>query len=255
MTNTNQSSEVRDFFNDISSTYRDKYTTDQKFHHYFFIERLEESTRDIDFSHRSVLDIGAGTGNLYDYLMERYEDIDYCACDIAGDMLAQSNIPPQDYHVGNSYEAPFSQENFDYIFMLGVTTYMDQKTLQKNLDLIHKKLTPISGRAIITFTNRITLDQGMRKLLKKPLSLVFPKKNVLTSSFTIYPQTPKEAIDLVSKQFEVDKITYLNQTIFPFSRLLPGPSIHVARWMQKNLPNNSTKSLLSSDFILFIKKK
>ncbi len=187
--------------------------------------------------------------------MERYDAVEYRACDIAGDMLAQSNIPPEHCFVGNSYEIPLSQESFDYIFMLGVTTYMDQDILQKNLDLIHKKLTPDTGRAILTFTNRITLDQGMRKLLKKPLSIIFPPKNVLTSSFTIYPKTPKEAMGLVSQQFEVAKITYLNQTIFPFSRLLPGPSIHAARWMQKNLSNNSTKSCLSSDFILFIKKK
>ena len=37
--------EVKDFFNQISSTYRDKYTPQQAFHHYFFVERLRRGYR------------------------------------------------------------------------------------------------------------------------------------------------------------------------------------------------------------------
>ena len=246
--------EVKDFFNQISSTYRDKYTPQQAFHHYFFVERLEESIAGLNISGKRVCDVGAGTGNLYDFLLDRFQGIEYNACDIAEQMLAQSNIPRESYQVGPCYETNFRHEHFDFIFLLGVTTYLDKDQIQKTLDWIEEKLTPDTGTAILTFTNKYTLDQGLRGTLKAPLKLFSPNKNVLTA-LDIYPYSPAQAEKLVSRQFEIDKVTYLNQTIFPFNRLFPKSSIALAKRLKQSLPNGKVKSSLSSDFIFFLRKK
>ncbi len=246
--------EVKDFFNQISDTYRDKYTPQQAFHHYFFVERLEEAVKGLDLSGKSVCDVGAGTGNLYDFLMERYTGIQYNACDIAEQMLAQSNIPPANYQVGACYETQFSQTNFDFIFLLGVTTYLNPEQMEKTLEWIWEKLTPNTGRAILTFTNKHTLDQGLRKTLKAPLKIFAPNKTVLTA-LDIFPYSPSQATELVNSQFRIEQVTYLNQTVFPFNRLFPKSSISLAKRFKKSVPNGTVKSLLSSDFIFFLSKK
>ncbi len=121
------------FFDEVSGTYRDKYTARSPFHQYFFNERLEKATRGLDLSDSVVLDIGGGTGDLYAYLVQRFPQMRFHATDVSAGMLAQSPVPAERKFVGHAYDHTFATRSFDVIFMLGVTTYLAPEELEKNL--------------------------------------------------------------------------------------------------------------------------
>ena len=89
---TDQNDKVSTFFDRISDDYRERYGPQNPFHSYFFRERLQAATEGIQFENKIVLDVGAGTGPLWDYLA-KYPGVDYYACDISPMMLAQSSNP------------------------------------------------------------------------------------------------------------------------------------------------------------------
>ena len=62
---------VAAYFDRISSGYSDRYGDRNPFHSYFFRQRLTAATAPFAFDGKSVLDIGAGTGALYDELIRR----------------------------------------------------------------------------------------------------------------------------------------------------------------------------------------
>src|SRR5690606_17764645 len=122
-----------------------------RFLEYFFTERLDESTRGIQINGKRILDIGAGTGNLYDHLVQSDADVDYYALDISAEMLAQSSIPHERRFVGKVAEVELPVPEFDLIFMLGVTTYIGGDeigvTVEKLLSLLKS-----GGTAVVSFT-------------------------------------------------------------------------------------------------------
>lgn len=247
-----QEQEVEEFFNKIATDYKSKYTSADAFRHYFFNERLYEAARGFDFSNKKILDIGAGTGNLYDYLSGLEPTIDYYASDIAANMLEQSGIAPNRRFVGNCYEIDFPQKQFDYIFMLGVTTYLTEQEIAKTFDFIHSSLAQ-NGKAIITFTNQSSLDWKTRKLTKSLLK-GFSQKSVLSQDFQIYPKTLAETEKQIQSQFRIDEVRWLNHTIFPFCLALKKISVKVAEKIHQKIKNQSLKNLLSSDFLVVLSK-
>ena len=250
----NQTNKVRDFFDVVSGEYRDKYKNRQVFHNYFFNQRLEQATEGLDFNNKKVLDIGAGTGNLFDYISAKNSSVDFYACDISPKMLEQSNIPASHRFVGKSYEIDFPTGNFDYIFMLGVTTYLDDDELEKNFDFIYRNLSD-EGVAIITFTNRNALDTVSRTFAKNAIKLLKLKDKVISQSFKIYPRTLKEVKGFRGGKLTVKTIKFLNQTIFPFSQAFPKMSVKLADKLKSKTENATLLSVFSSDFIVFCEKK
>ena len=242
------SSEAQQFFNSIAGSYKSKYDAAQPFHYYFFTERLAEATREVEIENKQVLDVGAGTGDLYDYLMHHYRLKSYHASDVASEMLANSRIPKEAYCVGNIYETDYAVRQFDLAFMLGVTTYLSAEELEKNFQHIASLLKP-GGKFIVTFTNRHSLDWFMRWFLKLPVRILGGRKRVL-ANVKIYPLSRAEAEMALSKYFNVTEARWLNHTVFPSYILLKKPMVWLAKKLHKPLQQSVFSSLLSSDVLL-----
>jgi SAM-dependent methyltransferase len=245
-----QEQKTKEFFNTISKGYRDRYENQTPFHRYFFQQRLEKATAQLDFNHKSVLDIGSGTGNLYDYIFEKFPSVDFYATDISEGMLRQSNVPQDRKYAGHCYDIPFRQQTFDYIFLLGVTTYMTGEELDKTIDFIRSRLSS-GGLAIISFTNKRSYDYQLRRVLKKPLQLLFKRKDrVLMQDFAAAAYSPQEVHALVSGRLRIEKTDYLNHTIFPFNFLFSSFSLARAKKISRG---NYCKNFLernSSDLLV-----
>lgn len=249
-----QQQKVKNFFNDISPEYQKKYSPQNSFLHYFFQQRIHEATSSFSFEQKSILDIGAGTGALYQFLKKDNPDLQYFATDIAGKMLEESMIPENQYFVGDVSDFPFPEKKFDFIFLLGVTTYFDQKELEKHLTFIQNHLAE-DGNAILSFTNRSSLDFRIRQVVGFFTRFIKLKKNVIGQDFEIFAYSPSEANKNLSSKFSIQQQIFLNQTFPPFNRLFSKASISLAHFFKKNISSPTLLSWLSSDFLVFIKSE
>ncbi len=237
------------FFDSVSGTYKAKYKDRSPFHHYFFNERLEKATRDLDLSDADVLDIGSGTGDLFDHLVRRFPAVRFHATDVSAGMLAQSAVPGERKYTGHAYDHPFSTRTFDAVFMLGVTTYLTQEELDKNLSFIARSLKP-GGVAVITFTNKHALDTWMRALARGPMALFGKKGNVLSSGLKLWMYANADVRATMGKHFRIERMDVLNHTVFPFNLLLPGISLSIARRLAKAKGDPAWLRWLSSDLLV-----
>lgn len=243
-----QNVRVAAYFDRISSGYSDRYGDRNPFHSYFFRQRLKAATAPFAFDGKSVLDIGAGTGALYDELIRRCPGVDYFACDISADMLAQSAIPPERTFVGSAAQIALPRNRFDFIYSLGVTTYQDPAELASNWRFIADHLAP-GGTAVVSFTNRTALDHAMRTAMKIAKPLV--RTGVFGQSFATYAYRLTEVEDMARVVgLRVARAVFLNQTVSPFNTLAPRPSVALARLIERHAPA-AVLPLLSADFVVF----
>ena len=216
------------FFDGVSGTYRDKYTRASAFHHYFFSERIDKATRDLDLSNADVLDIGSGTGNLYDDLIKRFPAVRFFATDVSAGMLLQSPVPADRKFTGHAYDHTFGTRAFNAIFMLGVTTYLSPEELEKNLAFIASSLKP-GGKAVITFSNAHALDTWMRAVARWPLSLLGRKDKVLASGLELRTYSISEVRRIIAPHLSISRVDLLNHTVFPFNILMQGIAVAIAK--------------------------
>lgn len=243
-----QNDRVSTYFDQISRGYSDRYGEQNPFHSYFFRQRLKAATDGLLFDRKRVLDIGAGTGALYDELISRCSTVDYFACDISPQMLAQSAIPPDRAFVGRVSQISFPRDSFDFIYSLGVTTYQDPAELAANWRFIADHLAP-GGTAIVSFTNRAALDHAMRTAFRiaKPIF----RKGVFGQSFATFAYRPAKVAEMArAVGLEIARVAFLNQTVSPFNTLLPKPSVALARTIERRAPT-AMLPLLSADFVVF----
>ncbi|MCC6723098.1 MAG: class I SAM-dependent methyltransferase, partial [Saprospiraceae bacterium] len=118
-----------------------------------------------DFNGKKILDIGAGTGGLYDFIIHKWPNCDYLATDISGNMLSQSNIPINRRLVGSLETLNFPKRQFDFIFLLGVTSYLQKSELVNHLTIIRGLLNE-NGRLVVSFTHKKSMDFWSRKMVK-----------------------------------------------------------------------------------------
>lgn len=246
--------EAASFFDRISHAYRNKYSEQSPFHRYYFNERLEKATRGLDLEGKDVLDIGSGTGNLYDELIERFPRMRFYATDLSAGMLAQSRVPGQYQFRGHAYNHQFPVRTFDAIFMLGVTTYMTPAELGKNIDLVARSLNA-GGTAIITFTNKHGLDTIARAMLRAPLRLLSQNDKVLSSGLRTHSYSIREVRKLLSPLLCIAQEDVHNHTIFPFNLVLPGPSIHFACRLSRVKHTKAWLRFLSSDLMIRVQRR
>ncbi len=243
-----QNNRVSSYFDEISRGYSDRYGERNPFHSYFFRQRLKAATDRFVFEGKTVLDIGAGTGALYDELVRRCEGLNYFACDISAQMLAQSAIPRDRAFVGRVSEISFPRDRFDFIYSLGVTTYQDPAELAANWRFIADHLAP-GGTAIVSFTNRAALDHAVRTALRIAKPII--RKGVFGQSFATFAYRPAEVAEMArAVGLEIARVTFLNQTVSPFNTLLPKPSVALARTIERRAPT-AMLPLLSADFVVF----
>ena len=247
-----QSGSVREFFDGHASDYQEKYNRKNSFYEYFFFERLEKATEGIDFEGKAILDIGAGTGPLYDFLqLENDNYSTYVATDLSDGMLSQGNIPAKDRHVGDFAEMDFD-EKFDFIFMLGVSTYLAPQNLKKHIDKVQSLLKP-KGAFVVTFTNKYGLDTIIRTFLGPIRKFIAGKNWVMSQEFETWYYSKKEIEGLIPSGMSIAKISGLNHTFFPFSRILPGLSIFIAKKIIE-FTHGKLNQFLSSDLLVIVIK-
>jgi ubiquinone/menaquinone biosynthesis C-methylase UbiE len=156
---------AKDFFNTISGSYKHKYSEKDIFHYYFFTERLEKTTSGLELDNKKILDVGAGTGDLYDYICNKSNVAAYTATDVASGMLGNSNIPKERQMLGEVTSLALPLTDYDYVFMLGVTTYLTIDQMKSHLLYFKKVINENQGTLIITFTNSRGFDNFLEHYL------------------------------------------------------------------------------------------
>jgi hypothetical protein len=169
-------------------------------------------------------------------------------------MLEQSNIPRDSYFVGDIASVPKDKNNFEYIFLLGVTTYFEEAELNRHFDFIEQNLSN-DGVGIISFTNKSSFDYRLRKTVRFVTRTLGFKKNVIGQEFGVFAYSVSDIEKLLASNFKMLKTSFLNQTIPPFNQISPKMSIKMAKRIKRKLSNGSLLSFLSSDFIVFFEKK
>lgn len=230
---------VQSYFDRLASGYRARYEGRQVFFQYLYLERLEKALEGWNAPGKTVLDIGAGTGILYDRLPQGQ---DYYACDISAAMLAQSGIPQERRWVGAPRECKFPLPTFDAIFALGVTTYLTGPELSDLMGFIAERLAA-GGKATLSFTNKASFDFRLRQWF-------LPKR--LGKEFAIHAYTPEQVPDLLPSPLRIEGIRWLNATAFPFSRMFPDLSV----WLSRRLLRSSIpKRWICGDFLVVLTRE
>ncbi|WP_024517832.1 class I SAM-dependent methyltransferase [Bradyrhizobium sp. Tv2a-2] len=246
-----QSNRVSSYFDQISDGYSARYEERNAFHSYFFRQRLKAATDRFVFDAKLVLDIGAGTGALYDELVRRSPTVDYFACDISPQMLAQSAIPAERAFVGRVSDISFPRDSFDFIYSLGVTTYQEPAELAANWRFIADHLAP-KGTAVVSFTNRAAIDHAVRTVLRIAKPII--KRGVFGQSFATFAYRVAEVSEMTRAiGLEIEAVKFLNQTVSPFNTLLPMPSVAVAKAIDRHAPE-ALLPFLSADFVVFARR-
>ncbi len=249
----------REFFDAISSTYNDKYSSrDQPFLSNFFQERLDHATADLDLHGRRIVDVGAGTGQLYDRLVSQLGELDYFGVDLSAGMLANSNIPEQRRLVGTleDVQTVWQDASVDYFFMLGVTTYMSKDEIAACFRIMHRKARE-GGTVIVTLSNAVSAERSLQSLahgilrMSSRARVYTSKKHVAAQGFERTFLTIPEFERLVHPHWTLRSVVELNQTFTPFNRMLPTASLKFQNAIRKFTRSGSmARSVLSSDLLL-----
>jgi len=249
-----QGSSVSQFFNGIASTYRARLDGTRPFLSYFFAQRLQLAITGLSLAHQKILDVGAGTGVLFDYLQEKAIPNQYFACDSAEQMLGQSHIPLENRMVGNIHQLPLSWGSFDYIFLLGVSSYMSTETFEQTLPEAARRLDK-EGQLIVSFTHQGGLDYRWRSIIHRLIPKGERRKGVITQAFQVQAYTPSAIAELASTHFQIKTIKWLPPVIPGLHHLSPQLAIFLSKFLDRYLSIIFLRRLLSSDFIIFLEKR
>ena len=242
---------IINFFNKNSSEYKNKYYSKNIFHNYFFNSRLESLFENLPSNCDNILDIGHGTGDVYNYLKSKNITFNnFYGTDISSEMLNKSNISKNNKFCGDVWNSQFKIKKFNLILMIGVSTYMDKDIFSKNINFICDNCE-INSSFIITVNNNKSIDLYFRKIFKLLFWYLLPKNSVLRN-FTPHIYTHQYILNLLNdnnNSFILNKIERHNFTIFPFNLLFPKFSIFLGNHLKKlNL------GIFHSDEILIFKK-
>lgn len=219
---------VSRYFDQIAGDYRRRYDLSARpYHRYLHHQRLKIAMAGLHFEGKRILDVGAGTGSLYDAICKQVSEPEYFACDVSGEMLRQSNIPESRRAVGALGEVTLPHASFDLAFMLGVSTYLDAVQLNETLRAITANLAP-GGVFVISFTNPRSLDWHLRSLIRR----FWRGRGVIGQSFETHGYLP-EAVPLPLRLVRAE---WYNFSLTPLNTLLPAASARIAEWGDRRLP-------------------
>jgi glycosyltransferase involved in cell wall biosynthesis/SAM-dependent methyltransferase len=252
-----QGRSVRSYFDRIADSYKSRYASQDPYYRYFFYERLREALNGERGLQGKILDIGAGTGPLYDQLQVASPEAEYFGTDISPEMLERSNIPATQRAVGEFPQITQELAPFDRIYCLGVTTYLDQPGVHRLLQGLADQLKS-GGTAAVTFTNRGSIDFWTRavlyRLMRLPGIRYFSRNRVAGQKFSYYEASSRQVIKALPQGLKVDEIVYLNHTVMPLNRIFPRISVAVATRLHKWLGRSSALGFLSTDFLVRLRK-
>ncbi|MCB0597947.1 MAG: class I SAM-dependent methyltransferase [Lewinellaceae bacterium] len=223
-----QTEQVKAFFDHLAEEYAKRYTPARPFHRQLFGERLEQATAGRHFSNKTILDIGAGAGALYDCLLATHEGFDYYACDLSESMLAQSRIPEQRRFAGQVEELTFPVEKFDYIFALGLTTYLTREGLARLLAVLEGKLAA-EGLAVLSFTHAGSAEWQARRRLRPLFRRLGLRRYLISQPFETNAYTPEQVQQMLPPGLEMVITAWLSPTLPLLSRLFPRAAAPLAR--------------------------
>lgn len=228
-----QQQKVKDFFDRSARRYRksDAVATQQ-----YFEKRLELALKDGPTTTTPILDIGCGTGLLYDALKAKGIAGQYYGIDLSEEMLNHSNIPLEQRQSCSLQKfVQRSKRQFDYLYALGLTTYLTTEETTLFYQQIRQLLQP-NGKVIISYTHQASLDFKLRNWIQKLIGRWLPADRSMGRNFPIFATTPSA----VQQQIQL--------TGFSISRLywLPA-SIPLLAWPLKG---NSWSGFWRADFIV-----
>lgn len=203
---------------------------------------------DLQPEHR-VLDVGAGTGSLYDYLEDKSLAAHYHAFDPSGVMLEQSRIPEGRRFQGRAEDIPNHWPSFDRVFVLGVSTYLSDAELRLMMEALRGHLAP-GARLLITFTHAGWWGLPFRRMLGRLVPSAWFPNRLLGKSTPFYPRRLESLSALLGASWKVCGHQWLNTSI-PLKRVFPGLAFPRSACLRRLLPEFWV-SRLSSDFIVFV---
>lgn len=170
---------VLSFFERIA----DRYDRISKRNHGLHQRRLSLALKYVDVNGKSILDLGAGTGILYEQIGKPKN---YLAVDFSPAMLAKSSIPKEHQLIADVASLKL-EKSFDIIFALGLTTYLTAQQNQRLWSQLAQWTHP-QGVVVIGYTHKDSWSVRMKKYLR-----YFPfisKNRSVHSGVKIFTTTP-----------------------------------------------------------------
>ncbi len=244
-------SAVQIFFNSIAPNYKKKW--ENPFLAYYFNLRNQLATQNLVLQGKSILDIGAGTGGLYDHLTKQKDHFYYTGLDFSKSMLSYSTIPKPNRLVANALHQQADLEaSFDLIFALGLTSYIPPKKLPRLMQNIKFMLKP-EGQAILSFTNLQCPEVKLRSKLRFFYRL-FPSKTLLGAPFSITSSTPDAIQKILPDDLIISSVQYYAPCIPLLSSIVPSVASNMSIFLTDVMKKAHFFRFLTGDFILTIKK-
>ena len=212
----------RTYFNQTATAYFNRVQRGNAYQQYFYQQRIEYLIGDC--KGKQILDIGAGTGVAYDYLMKQQGVKSYDGLDISKKMLELSNIPSVNQHV-SSFEAYQLDKPYDLFIANGLTTYLNSSQVGVMFERTYNHAAP-NASFVVSFTNNQAFDLGLRRLVPSWVKSLFTNKSVSISN-DIFAIRANELQSIVGK-WKVDKVSYFGFSVFPFTKFTPKLSRYIA---------------------------
>ena len=126
-----------DTFNRLAQKYQDKYMDFE-----FYLDTYDKFCQMVTVKQASILELGCGPGNITRYLINRRNDFNIFAIDIAPNMiqLARENVPQAKFLMMDSRDIHFIQQTFDAVMCGFCTPYMDKSDVANLIKELRAKL-------------------------------------------------------------------------------------------------------------------
>lgn len=216
---------------------------------FFFTQRQEFITHNLNARDLRIIDIGSGAGNLY----HRYasEASDYLACDISSEIMDQGGIPRASQYLCTEHGLPSNvlENKYDIIFMIGVTAYLTPEQLNdyyRQISLISKQGTIV----IISYT----LDNKLRQVYNSFLRFVasfytLMGTNVSSLPFDLLYTTRSAALNPSKSLIPFETFDH-NLLCSPLDRILSFQQVNIIDTVLRFLLPPSIRKLISSDLVV-----
>lgn len=240
--------QVTAFFNQLASDYGRRYTQRYPYLAFHFRERMRWVLDTLAVDQRALLDVGCGTGALYDEIVRRGLTVDYYGLDPARAMLDAGHIPPERRRACRLEEAALAPASVDVIIGLGLTTYQSREELRQWLREAARVLRG-GGQLALSFTHAGSLEVRWRRRLKNLWRRRSKSSTVLTAPFPTQAYRPEDLADLLPSHLHQRQLYWLPASIPFLHHFFPRFSVYLSRhWLTK------ASARWRTDFIVIFEK-